>query len=192
MNDEQKPLLKKFGQSKFAEFVREKVKPVIGDVLEVVGDITGKESIERVGQLLNDRKESNDQAKALSWEFEKYKLEWQLELESMKMEHGLAEMKAQNEEMANVRDREIKYMQQSGGKRDWIQGSIAIFIMIVTAYMIIFLSFWEVPKSNERLFDMLLGGMVVSSFIGLREFYFGSSKSSHRKDETISKLTKTQ
>ena len=59
MNDEQKPLLKKFGQSKFAEFVREKVKPVIGDVLEVVGDITGKESIERVGQLLNDRKESN-------------------------------------------------------------------------------------------------------------------------------------
>ena len=37
---------KPFKETKFWKFVTEKIKPVAGDVLEVVGDITGFDAIE--------------------------------------------------------------------------------------------------------------------------------------------------
>jgi len=49
-------LFEKLKNSKFGAFLREKVKPVAGDVLELVGDVTGVEAIERVGEMLNEKK----------------------------------------------------------------------------------------------------------------------------------------
>ena len=196
MDQDKEPLLKKFKQSKLAEFIREKVKPVVGDVLEVVGDITGRDSVERLGQFLNDRKEDNEQVKALYYEFEKYKMEWQLELESIRMQHGLEVMRVETEQMKiaiddkdSARAMYVDHMRLNGGKKDIVQIALSLFILAITAYMIIFLSFWQVPEKNERLFDLILGGLVISSFGTLREFYLGTSFSSRKKDETIHKLS---
>lgn len=187
MDQDKEPLLKKFKQSKLAEFIREKVKPVVGDVLEVVGDITGRDSVERLGQFLNDRKEDNEQVKALSYEFEKYKMEWQLEIESMKMEYGIAALKADNEEMANVRDREIQFMKQSGGKRDWMMGSVGIAGVTMMLCVIAALVFIDIPASNKDLAYMAFGSVLT---IGgqIFNYYFGSSRGSAMKDNTIKNL----
>jgi hypothetical protein len=61
-------------KGKFWEFVREKVKPVIGDVVSIVGDVTGIEAIEKVGDLLNKKRDEDAQIAALAEEFEMKKL----------------------------------------------------------------------------------------------------------------------
>lgn len=189
MSDKPK-LIERLKQSGLATFMREKVKPIAGDVLEIVGDITGVDAVERVGELLNKRKENDENVRALAAEFEEKRIEWAMEIERTRMEVGLEEMRLEVQDKQDARSREIEYMKVSGGKRDWIQGSIAIFTLAATAYMIVFLSFFEVPKANERLFDMILGGLVVSSYISIREYYYGTSKGSARKDETIRNMLK--
>ena len=43
---EKKRLGERIRESNFGKFVRDRVKPVAGDILEVVGDVTGIQAIE--------------------------------------------------------------------------------------------------------------------------------------------------
>ena len=106
MSDKPK-LMERLKNSKFAEFMRDKVKPVAGDIVELVGDVTGVEALEKVGQILNKGKEQREELRALDAEFQKYKLQWQLEMESIKMETGLEELRLEVEDRSNARSREV-------------------------------------------------------------------------------------
>lgn len=181
-------LIDKFKQSKFAEFMREKVKPIAGDVLEIVGDVTGIDTIERVGEMLNKRKEADDEYKALSAEFEMKKLEWQMELEGMKMEIGLAEMKAENEDRASARSREIDFTKLTG-KRDWLMAVVVITGLLMTIGVIACLVFIQIPEANQRLADMCFGA-VLSIGTSIFGYYIGSSRGSHAKQQTIDRVMK--
>ncbi len=131
MSDKPK-LMERLKNSKFAEFMRDKVKPVAGDIVELVGDVTGVEALEKVGQILNKGKEQREELRALDAEFQKYKLQWQLEMESIKMETGLEELRLEVEDRSNARSREVEFMKASGGKRDWLMGVVVITGLLMT------------------------------------------------------------
>jgi uncharacterized protein YjbJ (UPF0337 family) len=183
MSDKPK-LLDRIRDSKFAEFVREKVKPVAGDILEVVGDLTGRDSIERVGQLLNKRKEDNEQMKALAFEFEKYKLEWQLEYDRIKMETGLEEMRLEVQDRDSARTREVEFMKTNGGKRDWLMGVVVICGIVMMFGVLASLVFVNVPEANKELAYMAYGS-VLTIGTSIFSYYVGSSRGSAAKDKTI-------
>ena len=186
---EKKPLLEKIKDSKFAEFIRDKVKPVAGDVLEIVGDVTGVQAIERVGEMLNKRKEENDQIRALDAEFQKYRLEWELEIQRLEFAHELETLKLEVADRDSARDREIDFMKAHGGKRDWLMGSVAITGLLMMIGVISSLIFIRIPEENKELAYMAFGSVLT---IGgaIFNYYFGSSRGSAMKDKTISSMKK--
>ena len=175
---------KPFSETKFAKFVKEKVAPVAGDVLGIIGDVTGIEAIERVGDLINARKEESAEAMALHVEFEKYKLEWELEIQRLEIEA----FKVEVQDRESARNREVQFMQANGGKRDWVQGGLVICTVVLVLVSMTYLAFWELPKANEAIFHMMLGGIVVQGMNSIYNYFFGSSIGSRRKDETIRKV----
>ncbi len=62
---------KPFKDTAFARFFRDKVKPALGDVADIAGDITGIEALNRVGDLLNAKRDEDATIAALASEFEK-------------------------------------------------------------------------------------------------------------------------
>jgi hypothetical protein len=173
-------------KGKFWQFVKEKVKPVIGDVVSIVGDVTGVEALEKVGDLLNRKRDEDAQVAALASEFEMRKLEFELEFQKLELESFRAEVA----DKESARSREVEFMKASGGKRDWVQGGLVIFNMTILAGMLAFLAMKTVPEQNVRIFDMLLGGVVVSGTQSIFQYYFGSSRGSRQKDDVIKSLQK--
>lgn len=176
---------KKFSDTGFAKFLKEKVKPIAGDVLEVVGDITGRESISRLGEVLNERAnietEEGLQMKALLMQFEEKKMEWELEMNRLELEVFRAEM----EDRDSARNREVDYMKASGGKKDWLMGTAVIVALLMYISAFAFLAFGpEVPDGKKDLFNMGVGQ--VFTFAGMVfAYYLGTTKSSRAKDDVI-------
>lgn len=190
MSEDPKPkLFDRIRESKFAAFVRDKVKPVAGDVLEVVGDITGIGAIEKVGEFLNQRKEDNEQVRALAMEFEKYKLEWQLEMERIRMTAGLEELKQEVADRDSARSREVEYMKTTGGKRDWMMSVVVITGLLMTLGVVASLLFITIPEQNQRLADMCFG-TILGIGSSIFAYYVGSSRGSARKDDAIHRQLK--
>jgi len=174
---------KPFGETKFAKFVKEKVMPVAGDVLGMVGDITGIEAIEKVGDLINSRKEESAEMMALHIEFEKYKLEWELEIQRREMEN----FKLEVQDKESARSREIQFMEANGGKRDWLMGAAVLVALIMYVGAFVFLAYGPVvPNEKKDLFNMGVGQ--VFTFAGMAfSYYLGTTRSSRVKDGVISK-----
>jgi hypothetical protein len=177
---------KPFKDTGVGKFLREKVAPIAGDVLQIVGDITGRESIEKIGQLLNDKKEQSAEAMALHMEFEKYKLEWEMELQRLELEIFKTELA----DRESARNREIQYMQANGGKRDWLMGAVVAVALVMYVCAFAFLAYGPVvPDGKKDLFNMGVGQ--VFTFVGMVfAYYLGTTKSSRTKDETIASAIK--
>jgi hypothetical protein len=175
---------KPFKDTKFWKFVTEKVKPIAGDVLEIVGDVTGVGAVEKVGELLNNRKEGDAQMQALSIEFELKKLEFEIEFQKLEME----QFKAEVADRDGARSREVEYMKANGGKRDWLMGAAVITALAMYIGAFAFLAFGPVvPQEKKDLFNMGVGQ--VFTFAGMAfAYYLGTTKTSRMKDETISKM----
>lgn len=181
-----KPLKERIKNSKFAAFMRDKVKPVAGDVLEIVGDVTGVEAIERVGELINGKKDQDEAHKNLALEFEKYKLEWELEMHRIDVQNELETYKAEVDDRKSAREREARYLEATSGKRDWLMSAVVITGLMLLVATILTLVFIQIPQENQRLADMCFGA-VMSMGASIFSYYVGSSKSSRLKDETIHK-----
>lgn len=190
MSEEKKPR-KPFKDTAFARFVRENVAPVAGDVLSIVGDVTGVEAIERVGELINSRKEEDARIAALASEFEMKKLEWQMEIHRLEHEYRMAEMqadveafKAEVQDKDSARNREIQFMQANGGKRDWLMGAVIIAGLAAFIGVVCVLTFIRIPAENQRLADMCFGA-VMTVGTSIFSYYVGSSRGSRMKDEAL-------
>lgn len=184
---DKKPLGKRISESKFGIFMRDKVKPVAGDVLKVVGDITGVEAIERVGDFLNANKDKDDAHRDLALEFERYRLEWQLEMHRIDVQNELESYKAEVEDRTSARLRESEYTKATG-QRDWLMAAVVITGLLLLITTIITLTFIVIPEENQRLADMCFGA-IMSIGASIFSYYVGSSKSSALKDTTINKMT---
>lgn len=176
---------KPFSETKIGKFINEKVKPIAGDVIGIIGDVTGIEAIERVGDLINSRKEETAEMMALHMEFEKYKLEWQLEIQRLELE----EFKTEIADKDSARNREISFMQANGGKRDWLMGAAVMVALLMYIGAFAFLAFGP-PIHNEKkdLFNMGVGQ--VFTFAGMAfSYYLGTTRSSRIKDNVIKDLS---
>lgn len=176
---------KPFSETKVGKFIKEKVQPLAGDVIGIIGDVTGIEAIERVGELINSRKEESAEMMALAHEFEKYKLEWELEIQRLEMES----FKLEVQDKESARSREVQFMQANGGKRDWLMAIVVLVALIMYIGAIAFLAFGpDVHDQKKDLFNMAIGQ--VFTFAGMAfAYYLGTTKSSRAKDETIKKMS---
>jgi hypothetical protein len=193
MSDEPKEkrrIGEKIKTSKFGTFVRERVKPVAGDILEVVGDITGIQAIETVGALINGKKDQSDEAAKLAQDFERYKLEFTLEMHRLDMQAELEAYKAEVEDRTSARLREVEFTKATG-KRDWLMAAVIIAGLLLLIGVVLSLIFITIPPENQRLADMTFGA-IMSIGASIFSYYVGSSKSSHIKDQTIKTLTDAQ
>jgi len=65
----------------------------------------------------------------------------------------------------------------------WLAG-----VVVLGFFALLFiLAYTNIPKENKDLLNMLIGAWV-TSFTTVIGYYFGSSKSSSHKDETINKI----
>jgi hypothetical protein len=187
---EKRRIGEKIKNSKFGTFVRDRVKPVAGDILEVVGDITGIQAIETVGALINGKKEQNDEAAKLAQDFERYKLEFTLEMHRLDMQAELEAYKAEVEDRTSARLREVEFTKATG-KRDWLMAAVILAGLLLLIGVVLSLIFITIPPENQRLADMTFGA-IMSIGASIFSYYVGSSKSSHMKDQTIKSLTNAE
>jgi hypothetical protein len=166
------------------------VKPVAGDILEVVGDVTGIQAIETVGALINGKKDQSDEAAKLAQDFERYKLEFTLEMHRIDMQTELEAYKAEVEDRASARTRENEYTTATG-KRDWLMAAVVLSGLLLLIGVVLSLIFITIPEENQRLADMTFGA-IMSIGASIFSYYVGSSRSSHVKDQTIQTLSNAE
>jgi len=193
MSEEKKPR-KPFNETGIGRFLKDKVKPVLGDVVSLAGDVTGIEALEKVGDLLNAKRDEDAQVAALAEEFQMRRLEWQHELTKLDHEYRMAELQADIEafksevqDRESARSREVQFMQASGGKRDWLMGAVIIAGLAAFIGVITVLVFVKIPVENQRLADMCFGA-VMTVGTSIFSYYVGSSRGSKMKDDTIRKF----
>jgi hypothetical protein len=193
MSDEPKDkqrIGEKIRNSKFGTFVRDRVKPVAGDILEVVGDVTGIQAIETVGALINGKKGQSDEAAKLAQDFEKFKLEFTLEMHRIDMQTELEAYKTEVEDRTSARLREAEFTKATG-KRDWLMAAVVVSGLVLLIGVVLSLIFITIPQENQRLADMTFGA-IMSIGASIFSYYVGSSRSSHVKDQTINSLSNAQ
>jgi hypothetical protein len=106
----------------------------------------------------------------------------QREMEAMRQETEV--IIAEITDTQNARSREIEFMKNNGGKRDWMMGWVGITVMVAFIASIVLLSFWEVPETNKDILYSMVGslGTLVVIVVG---YYYGSSKGSKTKDQAL-------
>jgi hypothetical protein len=182
-NPNKKPIGERIKNSKFGVFVRDKVKPVAGDILEIAGDITGIQALETVGALINGQKHKSDDHSALNIEFEKMRLDFELEMTRLDLQTELEYYKAEVSDRDSARVREAAFLNATG-KRDWLFGAVVIIGLSLTVGVVLSLIFVVIPVENQRLADMTFGS-VLSIGTSIFAYYVGSSRGSRIKDEKL-------
>jgi hypothetical protein len=180
---DKKPIGERIKGSKFGVFVRDKVKPVAGDILEIAGDITGIQALETVGAFLNGQSHKSDEHGALALEFEKLRLNFELEMTRLDMQTELEFYKAEVSDRDSARVREAAFLNATG-KRDWLFGAVVIVGLLLTVGVVLSLIFIVIPIENQRLADMTFGS-VLSIGTSIFAYYVGSSRGSHLKDKKL-------
>ena len=185
--EKKSPNKKRIGEriqaSKFGAFVRDKVKPVAGDILEIAGDITGIQALETVGAFLNGQKDKSSEHNALALEFEKMRLNFELEMTRLDLNTELEFYKAEVSDRDSARQREASFLTATG-HRDWLFGAVVIVGLLMTVGVVLSLIFIVIPLENQRLADMTFGS-VLSIGMSIFAYYVGSSRGSHLKDKKL-------
>ena len=182
-NPNKKPIGERIKGSKFGVFIRDKVKPVAGDILEIAGDITGIQALETVGAYLNGQKHKSDEHNAIALEFEKLRLNFELEMTRLDMQTELEFYKAEVSDRDSARVREAAFLNATG-KRDWLMGAVVIVGLSLTVGVVLSLIFVVIPIENQRLADMTFGS-VLSIGTSIFAYYVGSSRGSAMKDKLL-------
>ena len=96
-----------------------------------------------------------------------------------------------NDDRANARDMQIVNLNQSSTFSKTLPGLIAMMCLIFSFAYIGVITFMNIPKDNVRFADTILGfllGVLISTVVN---YYFGSSRSSALKDETMKSIVNT-
>lgn len=184
-NPNKKPVGERIKGSKFGSFIRDKVKPVAGDILEIAGDITGVQALETVGAWLNGQKHKSEEHNALALEFEKLRLNFELEMTRLDLTTELEFYRAEVDDRKSARERESAFLSATG-KRDWLFAAVVIIGLSLLIGVVLSLIFIVIPSENQRLADMTFGS-VLSIGTSIFAYYVGSSRGSRMKDETLRK-----
>lgn len=174
----QRPKLgERLKNTKFFKFLRDKVKPVAGDVLETIGDVTGIEILERAGEIISGTNDLN-LVEEFKSNYGKYASEI-LEVEKTAIAGEL-------QDRFNARLRELEYT-QAMGRPDWLMSVVICTGLVLFVGVIISLLFVAIPEANQRLADLTTGA-VISIGTSIFAYYVGSSRGSRTKQEVITKF----
>lgn len=97
----------------------------------------------------------------------------------------MKELDLEPEKLANADRADARVMQTK--LDDWVPKALAIAVTVGFFGLIGILCRYTIPPENIRVVDVMLGSLG-TGFLTVLAFYFGSSASSHAKDETIGKL----
>lgn len=177
-----KPIGERIKDSKFGKFVAEKVVPVSGDILSIVGDVTGVQALETVGAWINGQKGKSAEHDALALEFEKLRTQFETEM----LHHDLKIYEAEVADRTSARNREMEITRLLG-KRDWLMATVVLTGLLLLVGVVCVLVFVEVPHENQRLADMTFGA-VMSIGASIFSYYVGSSHGSKTKEDVLHKI----
>jgi hypothetical protein len=160
---------------KWLRFIAEKVLPVLGTSIKVIGNVSGLDGLQRIGTLLQDKAMEEPACKELYNEFEAMKLDFLIELSE-----------ADASELEAIRKQELDRMKLNGGRVDWLMGAVVLSGIGLMILVVCSMLWIPIPDSNQRLVDITFGA-VMSIATSIFSYYVGSSRSSRLKDETINK-----
>lgn len=155
-------------KTKVGKFLQTIGKPVDA-ILDVVGDITGIESLDKLGDAISGSQELSSQDKEIA----------------------LALLKADRDDLANARNMQVAALEQNDLFSKRFIYYLALFWSIIAAGFIFGVMFIEIPQNNIRLIDTISGFLLGTIVAGIIQFFFGSSQGSSEKNKLIEKLKGT-
>ena len=91
----------------------------------------------------------------------------------------------ENADRANARSREIAIAATS--KKDWMMSATGIVVLSAFVGVIMMVALRSIPATNKDIFNILVGA--VSTAAGsIIQYYFGSSRGSREKNDTIKNI----
>jgi hypothetical protein len=146
--------------------------------------VKGKEFIEEKTGIKLEAEMSEENILAL----QKFQLDHQEELKRIQLEENKLEVEHERLRFTDVdsaRQMQKTAMQSNNFFTQSFTNLLAAYLIFAATVYIGFITFGFVPEANQRFADTILGfilGSVLAAIIG---FYFGSTKNSQRKDDTI-------
>lgn len=150
------------------DWVKTKGKNLVGKGLDIFGEFTGKEAIEKLGEMIQDDPELSIEDKAEAAEI---------------VQAELRIFELANNDRDSARKREVELAK--AGRKDWLMyvtGLTALFSFLVILYAVI----W-IPETKDNPLAIHLMGIVEGVVLSLFFYYFGSSKGSKDKTDILSK-----
>lgn len=160
---------------KFGKFLQ-KAKSVLGDkgkdigqlaLSAAVGDFKGV--VKEVGDILG--METSEEGKALSEEFK-------LSLEEFELEHARLLVADRD----SARDMQEVALTQGDRFSKRFVYYLAASVFGFSALVVILLFFVEIPESNQRIVDMVLGVIIGSGLVSVLNYFYGASDPHEKED----------
>ena len=158
----------KFKDGKLLEWIKTKGKNSLGNVLDIVGELSGKEMIEKIGESLKDDVTINPA--------DREELNRLLELEIEYQEIYLKDVQ-------DARNREIELAK--AGKKDPMMIIVGVVGISVFVFMVVAIVYKPELQDNKLLIHLL--GMVEGVALTIFAYYYGSSKGSKEKTQLLGK-----
>ena len=123
-----------------------------------------------VGKMIADEFGEADTPKSVS---ELIKIKKPDQFRELETKHRIKLIELANADRADARSREVQLVQALGG-RDWVQAWVCLLVMVGFFAMVCALFLWPVPEANQRVVDLITGG-VLGSQAAVVSYYFGAS-----------------
>jgi hypothetical protein len=97
-------------------------------------------------------------------------------------EQEIKEMDLILQDVANARQREVEIAKTT--KKDWMMALTGAIVLAAFLFLIYAVVYIQIPKSNEALFNIMIGA-VMGSAGTVVAYYYGSSKGSQDKTDLL-------
>ena len=155
-----------FKDRKLVVWAKENAPDILGNALEFVGDVTGIELVEKLGNKIANAGELTPEQKQQALDMYKLDLEF---------------YKYENEDRASARNREIEIAKT--GRTDWMMyltgfiGLACFVLMVISAIFI--------PSMQTNILAHQIMGIIEGVSLSIFYYYFGSSKGSSDKTKLM-------
>ena len=155
-------------KGRLKEWIKTKGKNIVGKGLDIFGEFTGKEAIEKIGEALQDSPELSEEEKAEAAELVRIELK---------------EFELANQDRDSARKREVELAKT--GSNDFLMYATGLTALSSFILMICAVIFIEKVQDNPLAVHLL--GMIEGIAGSIFFYYFGSSKGSKDKNEILIK-----
>ena len=167
---------------------------ILTDLFTSTAQQATKGLLDGASGIIKDFVKTPDEVLKANEQLAQFKSEYDLKLLDAQSKVADAESQIEQKRLADVADaRNMAIMTATSDKVPIfvkIQEPILALLIVGGFFGIIaFQMWWTVPIANQKTLDIMLGSLG-TCFISVVAFFFGSSKSSKSKDDTINSLSK--